>query len=283
MTAERLRAMDDEALIGALRDMGPAIAWPEATDRTPDPATRVRAAIVAGDRRARPIERRSWWARPMTRALVLALVALLALVAIAGAVGLGLPGLRLLFSGGPAPSAPPTPAPSATAPAGAPGTGLGLGTTVPLAELEAVAGRPITVPDDALLGPPDAAWVDRTKANQVALVWAARPDLPATHDPGVGLIVMSFDGTIHDEFFGKAINSGTTVEDVRVAGQRGYWISDLPHVFFYDSEGGTVDDARRWVGDALLWSDGTTTWRIESALGRAETMRIAESIVAAGS
>ena len=48
MTAERLRAMDDEALIGALRAIGPAIAWPDPTDRTPDPATRARAAIVAG-------------------------------------------------------------------------------------------------------------------------------------------------------------------------------------------------------------------------------------------
>ena len=283
MTADRLRAMDDEALVGALRALGPVIAWPEVTDHTPDPATRARVAIVAGDRRAQPVGRRSWWTRPMTRALVLALVALLALVAIAGAVGLGLPGLRLLFSGGPEPSAPPTPAPSATAPAGPPGTGLGLGMAVPLAELEAAAGRPITLPDDPLLGPPDAAWVDRSKADQVALVWAARPDLPATLDPGIGLIVMSFDGTVQDEFFGKAINSGTTVEDVRVAGQRGYWISALPHVFFYDgADGGTVDDPRRWVGDALLWSDGTTTWRIESALGRAETMRIAESIVAAG-
>ncbi len=283
MTAERLRAMDDDALVDALRAMGPAIAWPETTDRTPDPATRVRVAILAGDPRAQPTRRPRWWGRPMTRALVLALVALLALVAIAGAVGLGLPGLRLFFEGGPVPSAPPTPAPSATAPAGAPGTGLGLGTTVPLDELEAAAGRPIVLPDDPLLGPPDAAWVDRNKANQVALVWAARPDLPATLDPGIGLILMSFDGTVEPEFFGKAISSGTTVEDVQVAGQRGYWISDLPHIFFYDgADGRTVDDPRRWVGDALLWSDGTTTWRIESALGRAETMRIAESIVAAG-
>ena len=283
MTAERLRAMDDEALIGALRAAEPAIAWPGAADRTPDPATRARAAIEAGDRRAQPAGRRRWWTRPMTRALVLALVALLALVAIAGAVGLGLPGLRLLFSGGPAPSAPPTPAPSATAPAGAPGTGLGLGATVPLADLEAAAGRPITLPDDPLLGAPDAAWVDEAKANQVALVWAARPDLPASFEPGIGLILMWFDGTVEGGFFRKAIDSGTTVEDVDVAGQRGYWISGLPHIFWYErTDGGTIDDPRRWVGDALLWSDGTTTWRIESALGRAETLRIAESIEAAG-
>jgi len=283
MTTERLRAMDDDALAGALRAMAPAIAWPEATDRTPDPATRVRVAILALDRRAQPTSRRGWLGRPMTRALVLAMVALLALAAIAGAVGLGLPGLRLFFSGDPAPSAPPTPAPSATAPAGVPGTGLGLGTSVPLDELDAAAGRPIIIPDDPLLGPPDAAWVDRAKANQVALVWAARPDLPAALEPGIGMILMAFDGTLHQGFFSKAIDSGTTVEDIDVADQRGYWISGLPHIFWYErTDGRTVDDPRRWVGDALLWSDGTTTWRIESALGRAELLRIAESIAASG-
>jgi hypothetical protein len=63
-----------------------------------------------------------------------------------------------------------------------------------------------------------------------------------------------------------------------VGEHRGFWISGDPHVFFYESDGGFVDDARRWVGDALLWSDGTTTWRIESGLGRDATIEIAESI-----
>jgi len=284
MTAEQLRAMDDDALVGALRAMGSAIDWPESTDHATDPATRVRVAILAGDQRAQPASRgRRWWARPMTRALVLALIAVLALAAIAGAVGLGLPGLRLLFGDDPAPSAPPTPAPSATARAGVPGTGLGLGMTVPLDELDAAAGRPISLPDDPLLGPPDAAWVDHTKADQVALVWAARPDLPAALEPGIGLILMSFDGTVDQGFFSKAISSGTSVEDLDVAGHRGYWISSLPHIFWYEpTDGSTVDDPRRWVGDALLWSDGAITWRIESGLDRDEVLRIAESVAVAG-
>jgi hypothetical protein len=32
------------------------------------------------------------------------------------------------------------------------------------------------------------------------------------------------------------------------------------------------------VADALIWSDGRVTYRIESALGRDETIRIAESL-----
>ena len=39
-----------------------------------------------------------------------------------------------------------------------------------------------------------------------------------------------------------------------------------------------IGDERRWVGDALVWSDGTTTNRIESALGRDATIALAESI-----
>jgi hypothetical protein len=52
------------------------------------------------------------------------------------------------------------------------------------------------------------------------------------------------------------------------------------HFFFYvrpDTEG-YVDDGRRWVGDALVWYDGTATYRIESSLGRDATIGIAESI-----
>ena len=281
MSREPRHPLDDESLADALRGLAPAIAWPSVAVGAPDPATRVRVAILAGDARAtRAPDRRRWWTRPAPRALVLALVALLAIAAIAGAVGLGLPGLRL-FLGGPSAtaSAPPTPIPSATLPPGAPGTGLGLGRQVALADLDAEAGRPITLPTDPLLGPPDAAWVDADRADQVALVWAARPDLPATLDPGIGLILMSFDGTVEEGFYTKAITAGTTVDSVTVAGQRGFWISALPHLFWYDTgSGGSVDDPRRWVGDALLWSDGTTTWRIESALGREATLRIAESV-----
>jgi hypothetical protein len=64
-----------------------------------------------------------------------------------------------------------------------------------------------------------------------------------------------------------------------VNGQPGFWIEGDPHIFFYETDTGRfVDDQRRWVGDALLWSDGETTYRIESALGRDATIRIAESI-----
>lgn len=42
-----------------------------------------------------------------------------------------------------------------------------------------------------------------------------------------------------------------------------------------------IDDRRQWVGDALIWSDGTTTYRLETALGRAAALDLAGSIAGA--
>ena len=51
------------------------------------------------------------------------------------------------------------------------------------------------------------------------------------------------------------------------------------HFFFYQGPNGEfIEDGRRWVSDALVWTDGTTTYRIESALGRDATIALAESI-----
>lgn len=291
----------DDELAAALRALGTEIDWPvAAAPGRPDAATRVRARIVAT-----PAPSRRWW-RPAGRGLALALLALLALAAVAGAVSLGLPGLRI-FLGDPStvvPRAPgsgptgPTPAgggaspgassvgstasPSRTpapTPRATPSTSRSLGARVPVDDIAARAPRPIRLPTDPAIGAPDAAYIDRSRADQVALVWEPDASLPATHDPDIGMILMTFDGTISEnEFFGKVIGSGSTIDPVEVDGDRGYWIEGDPHIFFYESPDGFVGDERRWVGDALVWSDGVTTYRIESALGRDATIAIAESL-----
>jgi hypothetical protein len=292
---DRSMALDDQGLESALRALSADIDWPSAAPMAdgvavgPDLATRVRVRLSSGDRRPR----RSWWVfgRPVRRSLVLAIVALLALAIAAAAVGLGLPGLRFTFGEPPASLLPsPTPGASAGAigsssptstptPPPIPGMNLGLGRQVALDEVESMTGVPVRLPADDRLGPPDSVWIDPARANQVAYVWASSDELPESLEPGVGLILMRFDGTADDEFYEKAIHSGTTLTRVKVAGQDGYWISGDPHFFFYrNGELGYVDDGRRWVGDALVWSDGMTTYRIESALGREATKAIAESI-----
>jgi hypothetical protein len=272
----RLAALDDGELEVLLRATVGTIAWPTASPpAAPDIASRVRARLVA----APPQARRPWsgW-RPVRRSLVLALAALLVLAAIAGAVGLGLPGLRLILGEPPA-SAPPSVEPSRSPAPGLPGSTLHLGDPVALDEVEAITGRATRLPRDPAVGPPDAVYVDRFRGNQIAYVWAASAALPETRDPGIGLILMQFDGRADEEYHQKLIGQGVTAEPVTVDGHAGFWISGEAHFFFYvRNDGAFIDDDRRWVGDALLWSDGAVTYRIESALGRDATIALAESL-----
>ena len=224
--------------------------------------------------------RRSGWRltwRPARRALVLALIALLALAAIAAAIGFGLPGLRLIFGEAPV-SPPPSVEPSRSPAPGVPGSAMGLGERVELADLDARAGFHVRWPDDPSVGPPDAAYVDDRKGGQVSLVWASTPDLPATLEPGVGLLLSQFRGQTDEGFFTKAVHGGTTFEPVSVGGGEGFWLSGDPHLFFWQGPDGFVDDPRRWVGDTLLWSDGTITFRLETSLGRDAAIRLAETL-----
>jgi hypothetical protein len=295
MTEQPLARRDDAALENVLRSLSTAIDWPTAAALAPsgattgpDIATRVRVRIASGER-ARPA--RPWWLpspRPIRGSLVLAVVALLALAIVAGAVGLGLPGLRFILGEPPAAVLPsPSPVPSAT-PSDLPtpplpavtGSLLGLGRQVALVDVEPQTGVPVRLPTDARLGPPDTVWIDSTKFDQIAYVWAADEDLPETSERGVGLVLMRFAGRSDDEFYQKVIGSGNTLQTVTVDGHDGFWITGEMHFFFYVRPDGTgyVDDARRWVGDALVWNDGEATYRIESALGRDATIAIAESI-----
>jgi len=300
MTDLPMHRRPDADLEAALRDLGANLTWPSATAApdAPDIASTVRSRIEAAA--VLPPDRRGWTWRPARRALVLALVAVLAIAAVASAIGFGLPGLRLIF-GGPTLSPPPTLAPTAppsassssgpsssaairspspSVPAGPPGASMALGDPVALADLDKAAGFHVRWPQDPAFGPPDAAFIDRGRAGQVSLVWASRPGLLATTEPGVGMLMSVFDGSVEDGFFTKVINEPTTtVELVNVGDDRGYWIAGDPHMFFYQTrDGAFIDDHRRWVADALLWADGDLTYRLESPLGKAATIRLAESM-----
>ena len=156
---------------------------------------------------------------------------------------------------------------------------MGLGELSSLDQVESLTGFPARLPADPRLGAPDAVWVDASKGNQVAYVWAPSADLPETTERGVGLVLMRFNGTTDQGFYEKLIGGDAHMEMVVVNGHAGYWIEGDPHFFYYVRNGERiVEENRRWVGDALVWSDGTTTFRIESSLGRDATLAIAESI-----
>lgn len=291
--AERLlHQMADNELESALRGLVPEIDWPATgPDRGPDLATTVRTRVesMSVPARDRWAGLRSVWSggrstRPARRALVLALMTLLAVAAIAGAVGLGLPGLRIIL-GEPPPGAVPSVAPATRSP-GSPGPQI-LGGSMRLGEaldpadaatLDDRAGFHVAVPADPDLGPPETAWIDDDKGGQVTLLWPTGPELPATLEPDVGLLLSQFRGAIDTGLFNKLIDGGTVVAPLEVAGQGGYWLSGDPHVLFWEGSDGFVDDDRRWVGDVLVWSDGPITYRLETSLSRAEAIRIAETI-----
>ena len=284
-------------LEAALTDLAGAVAFPapssdfaaRVTSRLTPPAAQPwwRRGFVGTPRPDKAAFRR----RPVWRAALLAVALILLVAAVAGALGLGVPGIRLILGPPPTPTVSPQPSTSSGTPTSSPGTspetpapsgpgsGLGLGDAVPLPGLATRAGFPVRLPQSSLLGAPDAAYVDATKANQVSLVWRPRSGLPPTSEPAIGLLLLEMDGRFDTGFISKAIGSGTTAVPVVVGGNPGFWISGNPHFFFYQRrDGQTVEDSRRWVGDTLIWSDGTMTYRLETAVGRDAAIAIAESL-----
>ena len=292
MADRMLHLVADNKLEGALRGLAPAIDWPTAgRPGEPDLAATVRSRIesMPTPGQARTTWRLPPWLSGMTRgparrALVLALVALLAVAAVAGAVGLGLPGLRLILGEAP-PTVVPTVAPTTRTPASPTpivlGGSLRLGETLDATDAAALderAGFHVSKPTDPGIGAPGAAWIDERKGGQVTLLWPPSDRLPATTEADVGLLISQFRGTLDDGFFAKSIDSGTIVAPVRVGDAQGYWLSGEQHLFFWEGPDGFVDDARRWVGDVLVWADGPITYRLETSLGREAAITIAESM-----
>ena len=292
MADRQLHLLPDADLEAALRGLVPAVAWPSAAvpggaDLAGAVRTRIEAMPVprgSGDSSAGRSGgwRRSW--RPARRALVLALVALMALAAIAGALVLGLPGLRISLGEapqGPPPSVNPTAGPTTSETPAVLGRRMNLGEPLEPGDtegLDARAGFDVQMPTDPALGQPAAVYIDDDKGGQVTALWATRVGLPATLEPGVGLLLSQFRGTVDDGFFEKPTRIGTTIERVQVAGRGGFWLSGDPHILFWESADGFVDDPRRWVGDVLLWSNGEITYRLETASGRDEAIRLAETL-----
>ena len=269
----------DEQLEAALRDLAPQLEYPV----TPDLAASVSERV----RTERPPARRPWAALewvfrpgvPFRRSVVLAIAALLLAVGAAVAIQLGLRGLPIVF----VPSLPPAP-PTATTPIGSPGAGLPgstllIGEPSTLEAARAAADFPVRLATLPELGAPDAVYIGRTRAGaRVELVYRARPGLPDAGASGVGLLITQFKGRTEPELMKKVAGPGTVIEPVRVNGAPGYWITGRPHALIYRVDGEGEEEPYRLVGDVLIWEQDGVIYRIESALGRDATVRIAESM-----
>jgi hypothetical protein len=205
--------------------------------------------------------------------LVAAIALLLAAVVVAVAVGLGVPGIRILFGPpptGPLPSLPARPSPDVSSPLG---VSLGIGVAVPLGDVAGRAGFEPRLPTDPVIGPPDQAFVS---GSRLTLVWTTTDALPPLESPEVGLLLTQFRGAVDPGWYEKVVSEQrNTVDPVRVGDDAGFWITGDPHSLVYRNEDGTfVEESRRPVGDVLIWTDGTLTFRLESALGREATIAL---------
>jgi len=294
-----LAGLSDDELGAELRSIAGWVAAPvpATAPGSLDPARRARLRIESsGGRPSRtrwPFGRGTWWpfggaTRPLRRSFVLAIIALIVLAAIAAAIGFGVPGIRLFFVG-----ATPTPGISASPPPGVstspspsvspspsipgpPGSDFDLGFMTTPSEAPTLTGFALQLPTDPVVGPPDTVWYGE---GRLTMVWASRPGLPDAQATGVGLLLSEFRGSLDRDFFGKMIGPGTTITPVTVGGVTGYWISGAMHDLVYIGVNGQIEnDSRRVVGDTLIWTRGDLTFRLETALGRDEAIRIAESI-----
>jgi hypothetical protein len=243
----------------ALVDLGRHLRYPE-EDLAP--------AVVARLRRpegSRPPLRMAVLAAATVALLVGGLATLSPVVRAAVLRTFLVPGIRILAG-----------QPDSNAPLLRLGRGLDLGEAVTLPEARAGVDFPIRLL--SALGTPDRVFLERdVPGGRVWLVYRARGEIPRSHETGVGVLVTQFRAGIDEDFLKKVQAEGGSVLPVQVHGTQGYWIQGAHSLFFIDESGLVVEDRTRVAGNVLVWEANGVTYRIESALGLADTLRLVRS------
>jgi len=158
------------------------------------------------------------------------------------------------------------------------GNDLRLGRRVGSAEAVRLAGFPVSRP--ALLGPPDETWIGgRPLAPLVSLVYRARPGLPPAPPTQVGALLTQLRSHLPGpDAIGKLAAEATVVEQVTVAGHPGYWLVGGHAVVYEDSRGRLRRDDIRLAANTVLWERDGVTFRLESSLGQADALRLADTV-----
>jgi hypothetical protein len=253
----------EEELERALAELGAQLAYPP----TPDLTGAVRQRLLAPDARRQEFRARRASSLGRGRRVGLAVAALLLFGSgvLAGSLGagtavarwLGLPGVRISYLSGP-----PTPLPPSV------GGHLQLGQRVLLPRLPELG-----TPEELYLGGPPPG-------GQLALVYRARPGLPAAGETGVGLLLTEFPGALREAYVQKGLGADARLEMVLVDGNPGYWISGHLHFFWYTNPatGQATQESLRLAGNTLLWEQDGLTLRLESALSMRDALRVAASV-----
>lgn len=119
------------------------------------------------------------------------------------------------------------------------------------------------------LGEPDGIYVRDDRLASLVYGNSKRPRL----------VLSQLRGSVYEGFVKKTGASGTRVEEVRVAGQQGLFISGDAHFVMFRDETGAITDERTYLaGTVLLWNRGPLLVRLEGDLTRAKAIELAESI-----
>ena len=172
----------------------------------------------------------------------------------------------------------PTPSPL---PSGTLGSNLGLGTQTTLDGAQGKVKWHVLVPGQ--LGTPDAIYIllppEGASGGEVSLVYATTSGVPVSTETGVAVLVTEARGSVNEQFFGKTLSDGTTIEQVTVNGHQGWWISGRPHTFvFIDSDGTPRYETMRLATNTLVIDDGGTIVRIEGHMTKSQALQIAGTL-----
>ena len=147
------------------------------------------------------------------------------------------------------------------------GEGLGFGERTTLRE--AGADVPILLPQTPKLGKPDEVYGGE---GGIVLAYRARAGLPPLADSGIGLLLTQLSGTLESTYLSQRPPDGTKLEEVRVDGERGYWVPGGQRLRSQPGE------AERLPGGALLWEREGRALLMRAEVPREEAIRIAESV-----
>ena len=253
--SDRMRSMSDEELDGALATLD--VDWAA----TPDLAREVMAR-VSSDRLPRVVR------LPLSRSKRILLIAAATVLLLAGAavaakiiIDLGAVVVEVTPSH---PSILPSPSIVPT------------GERITLREAGILLGQDVTLP--ARLGRPDRVWADRVftdsgEVPRVTLAWRARPALPQIEGARYGAVLQVFEGDANQA--SKELYEDTGVLRFEtIDGVEYYWTRGTHLLQLLTGEGVVYV---RVEGNVLLWRDGSHTMRLESALPKAEVLRIVTS------
>jgi hypothetical protein len=253
--SERIRSMSDDELGGALAALD--VEWAATPELAPGVVAR-----VSSERQPRLV--RLPLSRPKRIALIAAAtVLLLAGAAVAAKIIIDLGAVVVEIT----PTRPgllPTPS---IAPTGEP---------ITLREAGILLGADVALPPR--LSEPDRVWADQVftesgEVPRVTMAWRVRPALPEISGTRYGAILMIFEGDANQA--SKEIFEDTGVLKFEtVDGVDYYWTTGTHVLQLLTSEGVVYV---RVEGNVLLWSDGSHTMRLETALPKVEALRIATS------